>query len=347
MESMQRNIKTGIILILFAGLLYMFYSITQFFYILFAAVLFAVFFTGCAEWLQKKTRLKYTYALTVVLITISAIIIVGGILLAPYMQQQIKEITETLPKTIAELKQKLMQNEQARNLMQKMPKDVGGLSQKGGSVFSNIGGAFSVMLDSIAYIFVILITGVYLAYSPALYRLGFLQLVKKENQGDFWEAFNRTYTTLKHWLWARGITMLVVGIMSTTGLLLLKIPLAVPLGIIAGLLDFVPNVGPLIALIPALLIAFTEGPESALYVALLYFAIQTLEGFVLTPLIEKEQVSLPPALILVAQLFFGLVGGVIGLFLASPILATIIVFTKVFHVKKIRNDDETAENTDS
>jgi len=133
----------------------------------------------------------------------------------------------------------------------------------------------------------------------------------------------------------RAILMVVNGVFTALGLWILGIPLALTLGTIAGLLNFVPNIGPIIAGVPAVLIAWTLGPVPALYVLLLYIFLQSLDGYVLTPLIQQRTVSLAPALTITAQLLFGVLAGTMGLLLATPLTAATLVLIRKLYLEDV------------
>ena len=115
-------------------------------------------------------------------------------------------------------------------------------------------------------------------------------------------------------------------------------PLALTLGLLAGLLNFVPNFGPWIAAMPAVLIALLQGPRQALYVALLYLVLQALDGYVLTPLVDRRSVHLPPVLTITAQVLLGVAFGFIGILLASPLAAVALIVVKMLYVEDLLGD---------
>jgi len=137
----------------------------------------------------------------------------------------------------------------------------------------------------------------------------------------------------------RAILMVVNGVFTALGLWLLGIPLALTLGTIAGLLNFVPNIGPIIAGVPAVLIAWTLGPVPALYVLLLYIFLQSLDGYVLTPLIQQRTVALAPALTITAQLLFGALAGTMGLLLATPLTAGTLVLIRKLYLEDVLDEE--------
>ena len=143
---------------------------------------------------------------------------------------------------------------------------------------------------------------------------------------------------LRRWLLAKFISMAVVGVLTGIGLWLLEVPLAISLAVLASLLTFIPNIGPVIAAIPALLLAFVDGPSKALSVALLYLAVQTVESYGITPFVERETVALRPALTLSAQLALGLLTGFVGVIVATPLTAVCIVIVQTLYIQDVLGD---------
>lgn len=135
------------------------------------------------------------------------------------------------------------------------------------------------------------------------------------------------------WLLGRALGMTFVGMLTAIGLFMLDVPLA--LGLIAGLLDFIPNIGPLLAAAPALLIALMESPSLALYVAALYLAVQALEGYLIVPLIEQKVVRVAPALNVIGQILLAVMFGFLGLLLATPLIVMLMVLVQELYIKDV------------
>ena len=138
--------------------------------------------------------------------------------------------------------------------------------------------------------------------------------------------------------------MIIIGVLTAVGLWLLGVPLALTLGLLAALLTFIPNIGPILAVVPAALLALLQSPTRALYVVLLYLGIQTVESYLLTPLMQKRTVSLPPALTIFAQVLMGILVGRIGLVLATPLTAALFVLVKMLYVEDILGDSIETDN---
>ncbi len=146
-------------------------------------------------------------------------------------------------------------------------------------------------------------------------------------------------TTLRKWLLTQLVMMLVIGVITTIGLSLLGVKAALPLGIIAGLLEFIPMLGPILSAIPAVAMGFLDSPEKALFVVFLYAGVQFLENHILVPLLMKRGVDLPPALTLIGLAVMALVFGFLGMLVAVPVLAAVMVAVKLLYVEDVVGDD--------
>jgi predicted PurR-regulated permease PerM len=140
--------------------------------------------------------------------------------------------------------------------------------------------------------------------------------------------------------------MLAIGTITTVTLMLLDVRAAVALGVIAGILEFIPYVGPILSAVPAIAMALVDSPEKALYVAIAYTVIQQLEGSVLQPLLMKEGLELPPVVTLLGQALFSLVFGFLGLLLAVPLLATVMVPVRLLYVRDVVGDEVSVPGQD-
>ena len=132
--------------------------------------------------------------------------------------------------------------------------------------------------------------------------------------------------------------MTIIGVLTTVGLWIMGIPLALALGIIAAIFTFIPNIGPVLSAIPAVLLGLIDSPQQALYIAALYVGIQTVESLMITPLIQRKTVSLPPALTLSAQVLLGVILGGLGVALATPMAAAALVLTRMLYVDDTQTD---------
>ena len=150
--------------------------------------------------------------------------------------------------------------------------------------------------------------------------------------------------TLRWWLIGKVGSMIFIGILTWIGLSIIGVPLALTLGLIAGLLSFIPNFGPIISALPAILLAFIDSPITAVYVLILYVGVQLVESNLVTPIIERETVELPPALTIIFQLALSVMIGGLGLVLATPLLAVIMVLVQMVYIQDVLGDKDTEAN---
>jgi predicted PurR-regulated permease PerM len=203
-------------------------------------------------------------------------------------------------------------------------------------LLAQIGGAgrqFLHVLGStlavLAGILLVIFLSIYLAIDPSVYRRGLLHLVPRRLRGQTEEILSAIVVTLRKWLVTQLIAMIVIGVVTTVVLMALKVRAAVPLGILAGLLEFVPNLGPVLSSLPAMAMGFVDSPQKALAVAIAYVGIQFIENHLLIPILMKQGLNLPPALTIVMQSLMALIFGVLGLLVAVPLLAAIVIATQI------------------
>lgn len=193
--------------------------------------------------------------------------------------------------------------------------------------------------EVIAGLVLILMMSVYIGADPFTYRNGILHLFPKRKRERIGEVLTAMAVMLRKWLVTQLIAMLVIGVVSTIALLLLRVKAPFALGIIAGLLEFVPTIGPVLSAVPAIAMGFLDSPEKALYVGLVYIAIQQLENHILIPLLMKGGMDLPPVLTIVTQGLMALLFGFLGLMIAVPLLAAVMVPIKMLYVEDALGDD--------
>ena len=187
---------------------------------------------------------------------------------------------------------------------------------------------FSFVSNTIAIVgalFLLIFLVIYIGAEPEIYRGWLLAAVPAVHRPHARLLLAETTKVLRKWLVTQLIAMLVIGTVSTVALLLLGVKSAIALGFIAGLMEFIPTVGPLLAAVPAVVMGFADSPQQALTVAVLYWGIQFLENNLLIPALMRGEMDLPPAITLVAQTLMTLVFGFIGLMVAVPLTAAVLV----------------------
>jgi len=203
--------------------------------------------------------------------------------------------------------------------------DLQSLAGQAMSGFGTVTRALGGILGGITTLVLILIIGIYIAIEPRLYERGVAWMLPQAKRRDFHVTISRMGYTMRRLMFGRLVGMVFEGIVTYIMLALYGVPMAVLLSILTGLLAFIPNVGAFISGILMVLVGFSGGYEMGLYTIFVYFLVQTFDGYVVIPMIAKKTVDLAPALVLGAQLVMGILFGILGLFLADPLLAMIKV----------------------
>ncbi|HEY7235111.1 MAG TPA: AI-2E family transporter [Gemmatimonadaceae bacterium] len=182
---------------------------------------------------------------------------------------------------------------------------------------------------------IIIFLAVYIGADPDLYHRGLMQLFPLRARRRAGEVLSAMATVLRRWLVTQLIAMLVIGTVTTSVLLLLGVKAAFALGIFAGLLEFIPTVGPILSAVPAVAMGFLDSPEKALYVAIAFWGIQFAENHLLIPLLMKGGVNAPPVLTILSQALMAVLFGFLGLMCAVPLLAAAIVAVRMLYVEGV------------
>jgi predicted PurR-regulated permease PerM len=224
----------------------------------------------------------------------------------------------------------------SRGALRGLPKDFSGqLGAATRYLFSFLSSTVAV----VAGLLLILFTSIYIGAEPDLYYKGLLHLFPHQARPRAAEVLAAISSTLRKWLLAQLIMMVTIGVIDAVGLSLLGVKAALALGLIAGLLEFIPMLGPILSAVPAIAMAFLDSPQKALFVALLCWAVQFLEGHILAPLLMKRGVDLPPVVTLIGLSLMALVFGFLGMMVAVPILAVVMVTIKMLYVEDVVGDD--------
>jgi predicted PurR-regulated permease PerM len=196
-------------------------------------------------------------------------------------------------------------------------------------------GFVSSTLSVVAGLVLILVLSIYVGADPDTYHDGLMKLFPRPWRKRAGEVLTAISIALRKWLVTQLIAMIVIGVVTTVTLLILDVNGAVPLGVLAGLFEFIPTVGPILSALPAVAMGFVESPEKALAVMIAYFAIQQMENYLLIPFLMREGVDLPPALTIMAQALMALIFGFLGLLCAVPALAATMVAVKMLYVQDV------------
>ncbi len=288
----------------------------------------AVYFYGCANLLQK---LHLSSKLSIILSVVLNILLLAGFLwfMGARLQQQVTQLSDTLPKSIQHAEDRMNQSALGSKVLHYL-KSAGDSKKTMQVVKHFFSSGFGILSD----VYIVILMGLFFTASPSLYKKGIVKLLppKAKDKGE--ELIEDISNLLRKWLKGQIFGFFFITVLTAIGLLILGMPLVLTLALIAGLLNLIPNFGPIIALIPAVLLAFMQGPSTAIIIVCMYTLIQIIQSAVTQPLIQKKMISIPPALIIMGQVAMGSLGGFWGVLLATPVVAIIKRIINKLYIEK-------------
>lgn len=300
----------------------------------FGAVLAAVILHLIARSIHRRLAFRPGVSLTFAVLLVAALLALAFSLLGAEAANQTRSLARLIPAALQNLEARL-EAWGMGGLLRQWTSSVG----SGEGVIANAGRFARSLGNGIADTLLVLVGGIYLAAQPKLYRTGLIKLMPPASRGLVAEALDDSGKTLGLWLKGRLVSMALVGLLTGFGLWAIGVPSALSLGILSALLEFIPFLGPIIAAIPAILLALAHSPEAALWTALLYLLVQQLEGNVVEPLVQQQAVTIPPALLLFALVAAGLLFGVVGILLGAPLTVVLYVLVKRLYVREALGTD--------
>ena len=322
-------IERLVIAIIVIGIALLLWNLRDLFLLMFGAVLVSVILNLVAAPIRSRLGVPHWAALLV------AVLIVAGVIGAAFWAfgAEVARQAEGLRELIPAAWQATLVRLDAWGLGAPAREWTATLGV-GGGVVSNIGSIAISVGNAVADTLLVLVAGIYLAAQPGLYWTGMIKLVPERGRALAADAMEASARALRLWLLGRMVSMVTVGLMTWIGLAIIGVPSALTLGLLAALLEFVPFIGPIVSAVPAVLLAFAEGPEQALWTVLLFLIVQQIEGNLLEPLVQQRAVDLPPALLLFALVAGGLLFGIVGIILAAPLTVVLYVLVKRLYVQE-------------
>jgi predicted PurR-regulated permease PerM len=334
-ESAVRRItwrNADIARILLLGMLFMF--LWHFFWMVYSAVFVALIAVLLAIVLHAPARLLarwMPFRLSFTLVVLSFIIGFGLLMVAiiPQILHQFVLLSQEVPEAMNEAGAWLSERtgiERDEEMINEMNAQFVGFMER---FLPFAFGLISAVIGS----FAILVLAIFLGAQPEVYRNLIIRVTPPPSRARIARVYDEAGKCLRNWVIGKAISMLAIGIITWIGLLLFGIPGALALAAIAALLEFVPNLGPTIAAIPAIIAAFLISPATALWVAVFYIVLQQIQSGISVPLVERRAVNIPPAALLVWQLMLAIGFGILGLFVATPLLAVIVVAVRILYIE--------------
>jgi predicted PurR-regulated permease PerM len=351
-----------LVAVLTVGLLLATWQVHNTLLLIFTSIILVVLFTMPARFLVRLGMLR-TPAVLLSLLGSLAIVITLTLLAFPSLFQQFTTLASTIPEGVNQIVQQWedIQNDETGELKEQYPfvaslqlllKDTfqlnsleelfteitrhlgSALGQLGGSVLPVVSGFVDMLLGMM----IVIIVTLYLLADPYSYEQGVIRMFPLSYRHRVREIINRIDFTLRIWLQGQLLLMLIVGIVSGIGLALLGIKQAAALGVLAGVFSFVPNFGPIAALLPSLAVGLVQTPDKILWIVLIIYGTSALQSQIVAPLIFQESLNIPPVLVLVGQIVAAVFFGVLGLMMAVPLTAIGIILVQEVYIKDFLGD---------
>ncbi|MEO6869941.1 MAG: AI-2E family transporter [Ginsengibacter sp.] len=319
----------GGILTLLIVILLLFKTLFSILLLTLAGALFAIYFHGCAGFFKKHLHISSGWSLALSIVVNLLLLVAFFWFIGARLQQQVSQLTDTLPQTIDNGKAYLQKTTLGSKALHYL--NSSGDSQKTKSIIKSF---FSSSFGILSDVYIILLLGIFFIASPFTYKKGIVHLLPQKAKDKGALLLDEIHDVLKNWIKGQLFGFLFIAVLTGLGLWVIGMPMILTLALIAGLLNFIPNFGPIIALVPAGLIGLTQGTTTAILVLCLYTFIQLVQSAVTQPLIQKKMVSIPPALIIFGQVAMGLLGGFWGVLLATPVVAIIMTVVNKLYVEE-------------
>jgi predicted PurR-regulated permease PerM len=296
----------------------------------FGAVLVASALYTLATPLRERVGLPPRLALIATVLLLVAVIGGGATLLGEQIAGQIGALRDELPRALDALMGWLGRNPIGRTFL-----ELWNNAKETGVELTRVAGLATMTLSAVGSALLIVFAGIYLAADPQLYRRGALHLLPQSQRARVDDALRAAAAALSRWLLGQAVSMAAIGTLTTIGLWVIGMPLALTLGIITGALAFVPFFGATVAGVLVVLLAFTQGPQMAFAATVLFIGVQQAEEFLVLPFVQRWAVRLPPVLGLMSVLIFSLLFGPLGALFATPLMVVALVLIQKLYVKGV------------
>lgn len=295
----------------------------------FGAILVAIILHAVADALAAYLRVPSRWSLATASLLIFALFVGLVFLFGANIRAQLSNVAEQLPIALDAFGRKIGVGPISDSLSQMMSEiPSSGLAQR----IAGIGGT---ILGGLTDFVLVVISGLYIAASPRLYLAGFVKLFPISQHERIEDALYACGQALRLWLLAQSIAMICVGVLASFAFWIIGLPSPFALGLIAGLMDFIPFIGPVLGALPAVLISFTFGGDTIIWTLIAVVIVQQLEGNLILPLVQRKMVSIPPALAMFGIVIGGVVFGTLGLMLGFPLVVVIFVLVKKLYVREV------------
>lgn len=302
----------------------------------FAGALIGVMLDGLARLVTRFTRAPRWLALTVTILALTGLLVGFWWWMGSALADQFEGVVDRARNAWISVKEALGRHVWGQRLLYELE-----TASPSSEMAGRVGGVLTSTLGALGTALLIVLFGAYFAATPRIYLDNAMRVFPQHRRRRIRQVMHETGRALRSWLAGRFLSMTIVGIGTAIGLWIADVPMPVGLAFIAGGLSFVPNVGPIVAAVPGMLVGLSQDPMTAVWALVVYVAVQAIDNYLATPLINQRVVALPPAFLLAFQLLMGVSTGLIGLFMATPIAVALVVAIQVLYVHDVLGDQVT------
>jgi predicted PurR-regulated permease PerM len=302
--------------------------------LLFACSLVSLILLTITNKLRQTTRLPFAVALGVSVLGLLALLIGAFAFFGATLQAEFSELATRLPAAWADVQARLAGSRIGAAILERAQ----GVAPSGQAIVNGVTTALAAVGGAISGLAIVLVGGLYLAAQPTLYAGGLLRLIPTRARGPAAETLDAITVSLGNWLKGQALGMLFVGVATGLGLWLVGVPAAWAIGLVAGLAEFVPYLGILVAGIPAIVLGFGQGTDTGLWTIGVLIAVQQIQGNLVMPLLQNKMVDLPPAVTIFGIIAAGILFGVAGVLLATPLTIVVLVLIRRLYLEEDKHE---------
>jgi predicted PurR-regulated permease PerM len=334
-ENLERMVfRATVVVLATLAAAYVVWLLTDLLLLLFACALVSLILLTFTNAVRRRTNLPFAVSLGLVVVGLLALIGGAVAFFGATMQSEFAELGTRLPAAWADLEVRMRTSAIGASILERAQ----GVAPSGQAIVNAATAALAAVGGALSGLLLVLVGGLYLAAQPTLYSTGLLRMMPTQARGSVAETLDAISVSLRNWLKGQALGMVFVGIGTGLGLWLVGVPAAWAIGLIAGLAEFVPYLGIFIAAIPAVVLGFGQGTETGLWTIGVLIAVQQLQGNLVMPLLQNRMVDLPPAVTIFGIIAAGILFGVPGVLLATPLTIVVLVLVRRLYLKEDKQE---------
>ncbi|HZG07385.1 MAG TPA: AI-2E family transporter [Allosphingosinicella sp.] len=334
-DTLERRVfRATVVVIATLTAAYLLWVLVDLLLLLFACSLVSLILLTITNALRRRTGMPFAVALGISVLGLLGLIGGAFAFFGATLQAEFAELANRLPSAWASVQTRMAQSSIGEAILERAQ----GVAPSGQAIVNGITTALAAVGGALSGLAIVLVGGLYLAAQPTLYAGGLLRLIPTRARTEAAETLDAITVSLGNWLKGQALGMLFVGVATGLGLWLVGVPAAWAIGLVAGLAEFVPYLGILVAGIPAIVLGFGQGTDTGLWTLGVLVAVQQIQGNLVMPLLQNKMVDLPPAVTIFGIIAAGILFGVAGVLLATPLTIVVLVLIRRLYLDEDKHE---------